>query len=168
MAETASESTSRRWSLKYMDSAAAIYGTIIATAVIGAGAGYTPLNKVLALTVATLVIFWLAHVYTQTLAHHLRGGTRLRWATVKEAMAEEGPMLFAPALSVVFLLLGVLGLLEDHTATRLAIWAGVAQLAGWGIVYARRQGWGWRTAAVAGAINGAFGLVIVVLEVLLH
>jgi hypothetical protein len=98
----------------------------------------------------------------------LKGGTQLRWASVREAMSEESPMLFAPALSVLVLLLGIFGVLNEHTAARLAIWIGVAQLFAWGLVYARRQGWGWRTSGFAGIVNGAFGLVIVFLEVLLH
>jgi hypothetical protein len=77
-------------------------------------------------------------------------------------------MLFAPALSVLVLLLGIFGVLAEHTAARLAIWIGVAQLFAWGVVYARRQGWSWQTSALAGLVNGAFGLVIVILEVLLH
>jgi hypothetical protein len=35
------------------------------------------------------------------------------------------------------LLLGTLGLLDDDTAIKLALWAGVAQLVAWGVVYAR-------------------------------
>ena len=167
MSTTASEPTSRS-RFRYMDTGAAIYGTITATAVIGAGAGHAPLTTVLALTIATLVILWLAHVYTGALGHHLKGGTQLRWATVRESMGEESPMLFAPALSVLVLLLGIFGVLAEHTAARLAIWIGVAQLFAWGVVYARRQGWSWQSSALAGIVNGAFGLVIVFLEVLLH
>jgi hypothetical protein len=44
----------------------------------------------------------------------------------------------------------------------------VVELVTWGILYARGQRWGWLPALVAGAINGLFGLLIVVLEVLVH
>jgi hypothetical protein len=83
-------------------------------------------------------------------------------------MVEESLMLIAPALSVLILLLGVLGVLNDDAATRSVIWIGVAQLVGWGVGYARRQGWAWHISALAGAINGVFGLIIVVLEAALH
>jgi hypothetical protein len=36
------------------------------------------------------------------------------------------------------------------------------------VAYARRQQWGWPTALTAGAVNGAFGLIIVALEMLIH
>jgi hypothetical protein len=62
MSATASGPTRSSARARHMDTAGAIYETIAATAVIGAGARHAPLNKVLVLTVATLVIFWVAHV----------------------------------------------------------------------------------------------------------
>ena len=61
----------RRWSAS--DASGAIYGTIAATAVIAATARHQAPGRVLALTVATLAIFWLAHVYAEALSHHLQG-----------------------------------------------------------------------------------------------
>jgi uncharacterized BrkB/YihY/UPF0761 family membrane protein len=108
----------------------------VATAVIAGTARHRPPGRVLALTLATLVVFWLAHVYAAALSHYLRRATRLRWATVTGAMAEEQPMLAAPAPSLLLLLLGALGVLGDQLAENLALWAGVAQLVGWGAAYA--------------------------------
>jgi hypothetical protein len=166
-----SETTSgspRRRALLAPDAAGAIYGTITAMAVIAATAGHMPPGRLLAVTVATLAVFWLAHVYAQTLSHHLRGETRLSWASVSAAMTEERPMLEGPTPSLVLLLLGLLGVLREQPAVRLALWAGVAQLVIWGVAYARRQGWAWPAAMAAGLVNGMFGVAIVLLEVLLH
>ena len=137
-------------------------------AVIAGAARHPSHGRVLALTVATLAVFWLAHVYAHALAHHLRGAKRLDWTVIRAAMAEERTMLEAPALLFLVLALGGVGLLDRHLSVTLALWAGVAQLVVWGIVYARRQRWGWPTAVTAGVVNGMFGLVIVVLEVLIH
>jgi len=41
-------------------------------------------------------------------------------------------MLVAPSLSILFLLLGALGVLEEALAARLALWNGVVQLVGCG------------------------------------
>jgi hypothetical protein len=159
---------SRWWLLRGPDTAGAIYGTIAAMAVI-AGTAHDPGHvRVLMLTVATLAVFWLAHVYAHALAHHLRGARRLDWPAVRAAMAEERALLEGPALLLVLLALGQVGLLDGHLAVVLALWAGVAQLVGWGVAYARRQGWGWPVAVSAGLVNGVFGLAIVVLEVLIH
>jgi hypothetical protein len=146
----------------------AIYGTIVASAVIAASAaGGKSADAILTLTVATLLVFWLAHVYAHFLDHEVRHD-RTRWKVLAAIMGEELSMLIAPALSIVFLLVGALGLLNELLAVRLALWTGVAQLVGWGIDIARRRGRPWPAALVTGLINGAFGLVVIILEVLLH
>ena len=157
-----------RWRVFAPDTAGAIYGTIAAMAVI-AGAARDPYHgKALGLTVATLLVFWLAHVYAQTLSHHLRGERAPGWGAMVEAMAEERPLLEGPVPLLVVLGLGELGLLEGHLAVRLALWLGVTELVLWGILYSRRQHWNWLTSLTAGAVNGLFGLLIVVLEVIVH
>jgi hypothetical protein len=165
-----SEATARtsRWRAFAPDTAGAIYGTIAAMAVIAGTAGDPSHAKPLNLTVATLFVFWLAHVYAQALSHHLRGARRLEWPVVREAMIEERALLEGPLPLLVVLALGALGVLDDRLTVRLALWLGVAQLVTWGILYARRQRWGWPTALTAGAINGTFGLLIVLLEVDVH
>ena len=165
-----SEATARpsRWRIFAPDTAGAIYGTILAMAVI-AGAAVDPGHgRALGLAVATLLVFWLAHVYAQSLAHHLQGQNRPSWAAVRAAMAEERPLLEGPVPMLALVALGELGLLEQHRAVRLALWLGVTELVAWGVFYARRQRWSWLAALVAGAVNGLFGLLIVVLEVVVH
>ena len=111
-------------------------------AVIAGAARHPSHGRVLALTVATLAVLWLAQVYAHALAPHLRGVKRLDWTVIRAAMAEERTMLEAPALLFLLLALGGIGLLDRHLSITLALWAGVAQLVVWGIVYARRQRWG--------------------------
>lgn len=101
---TTPPSRRRGWSAS--DASGAIYGTIAATAVIAATARYQAPGRVLALTVATLAILWLAHVYAEALSHHVQGATRPRWDIVAAAMVKERPMLEAPALSLLLLLVG--------------------------------------------------------------
>jgi hypothetical protein len=165
-----SEATARtsRWKVFAPDTAGAIYGIIAAMAVIAGTASSPSHGKPLTLAVATLFVFWLAHVYAQALSHHLRGARRLEWPVVREAMIEERALLEGPLPLLVVLALGALGVLDDRLTVRLALWLGVAQLVTWGILYARRQRWGWPTALTAGAINGTFGLLIVLLEVVVH
>jgi len=147
---------------------AAIYGTIVASAVIAATAagGKSP-ALIMAATVATLLVFWLAHVYADFLDHGLRHG-RSDLKVLGSIMVQELSMLVAPALSILFLLLGALGVLEEALAVGLALWNGVVQLVGWGIDVGRRRGQAWPAALLTGLVNGAFGVVIVLLEVQLH
>jgi hypothetical protein len=83
-------------------------------------------------------------------------------------MAEERPLLEGPLPLLAVLALGTVGVLDRHLSIRLALWLGVAQLVAWGILYARRQRWSWATAVTAGAVNGVFGLLIMLLEVVVH
>jgi hypothetical protein len=165
-----SEATTRtsRWWAFAPDTAGAIYGTIAAMAVIAGTASSSSHAKPLALTAATLLVFWLAHVYAQALSHHLRGARRLHWPVVREAMVEERPLLEGPLPLLVVLALGALEVIDHRLSVRLALWLGVAQLLTWGILYARRQRWRWVTAVTAGVVNAVFGLLIVLLEVVIH
>ena len=167
MAE-ATTRTARWWLIRTPESAGAIYGTIAAMAVIAGTAKSAEHGHALELTIATLLVFWLAHVYAHALAHHLRGAKRLDWSVVTTAMAEEWALLQGPVPLLVLLALGELGVLGERQAVRLALWLGVVELVAWGILYARRQRWRWLTALTAGAVNGLFGLVIVILEVAVH
>ena len=158
---------SRRLAIVAANPRGAVYGTIVATAVIAASAHDERPGFILAATVATLLVFWIAHVYSEVLAHGLRQAT-LDLSVVPATMARELSMLAAPALSVVFLLLGALGLFGEQLAVRLALWNGVAQLVGWGVEVGRRLGRSWPAALLGGVVNGALGVVIILLEVLLH
>jgi hypothetical protein len=145
----------------------AIYGTIVATAVIAAAAGHASPGRILAVTVATLAVFWLAHVYADFLDHGLREA-RFHLKVLSAIMTRELSMLAAPALSIVFLVLGAVGLFDEALAIRLALWNGVLQLLAWGTDVGRRRGQAWPAALLTGVVNAAFGVVIIVLEVLLH
>jgi len=164
---TAGAQRSRRLAIIAANPRGAVYGTIVATAVIAATAGHQTPELVLAATVATLLVFWLAHVYSDFLDHGVRqAGFDLK--VLPGIMARELSMLAAPALSILFLLLGALGLFDEELAVRLALWNGVAQLLGWGIDVGRRRGQAWPAALLIGLLNAAFGVAIILLEVLLH
>lgn len=146
----------------------AIFGTITAAAVIAASAAHDPtIGSVVAVTVVTVVVFWLAHVYGSVVEGHMEEG-RSGVDAVGEAMIDELPVLEAPAPSVLLLLLGLIGVFDAETAVLAALWMAVAQLVIWGGAAARRHRRSWRAAAVSGAISGTFGLVIILLKALVH
>jgi hypothetical protein len=158
----------RRLAIVAANPRGAVYGTVVACAVIAATAagGESP-ELILVATASTLLVFWLAHVYADFLDHELRhASSGLR--VVASIMGHELSMLAAPALSILFLLLSAIGLLDEGLAVRLALWNGVVQLVGWGVDAGRRRGRAWPSALLGGLVNGAFGVVIIMLEVLLH
>jgi hypothetical protein len=164
---TAGASGSRRLAVIAANPRGAVYGTIVATAMIAAAAGHASPGLILAATVATLLVFWLAHVYADFLDHGVRQ-SRFDFKVLPPIMARELSMLAAPALSILLLLLGAIGLFGEGLAIRLALWNGVLQLVGWGIDIGRSHGQAWPAALLTGLINGVFGVIIIFLEVLLH
>jgi hypothetical protein len=145
----------------------AIYGTIVATALIAATAAHEDDPGRIAIgVIVTLLVFWIAHVYANVIEYGLRHAGRR--ANLRAIMTDELAMVEAPALSIVLLLLGAIGLLSHGLAVNLALANGVAQLLFWGIAVARRAGRPWPLALLVGAVDAAFGVLIVVLKALLH
>lgn len=85
----------------------AIYGTIVATAVVAAGAhDGSPGRLALGVTL-TLLAFWLAHVYAQILQRGLHD-QRHHADVVRATMVEELAMVEAPGLSIIIVMLEAL------------------------------------------------------------
>jgi hypothetical protein len=150
--------------------AGAIYGTILATSVVaGLSEGGSVDKGPAALVVITSsLVFWLAHVYAGVLGHHLRLGHGFSWSRVGAIARHEWPILASGIPPAIVLALGTIGLFERDTAFWLAIGVGIASLVLWGVAYAREQGYHTMVVALAGALNGLLGLVIVALKVLVH
>lgn len=147
--------------------AEAIYGTVLVCGVIAAESLYDPApGKVLITSVAMLVIFWLTHVYAKVAAE--AGGERATWPSIVEHAREESPMLLAVVVPGAALAAAGLGHVESGTAISLALWCGVAQLAGAGALLAHRRGLSAWLIVVNGVICGASGLLVVLLKTLLH
>src|SRR5438067_78693 len=75
-----------------------IYGTIVALAVVVAGARAYPqgAGHIAALVAATSVAFWLAHVYSLALAHSVANDQHLSFGEVPRTARREGPMIAVP------------------------------------------------------------------------
>jgi hypothetical protein len=148
--------------------AGAIYGLILAASVIGASsekpgqvAAYVDIYLIV-----TLLIFYLAHVYSQILATWIREQhvpTRLE---VAEELRAEWPMVAAPLLPILILALGILDAVEDRLAIDVALGVCLVQLTA-AIVYAARRGGATRVQTIASVVIGlSFGIVIVMLKTL--
>ena len=146
----------------------AIYGTLAATAIVAAESGGTPdPARLVWSTMLTLLVFWVAHVYTNVLEHrlvHRHGGIR----TVREIAVRELPIVEAPVPVVVVLVLGAAGLLDPRFATNLALGTGIVQLFLWGLASGRGSGRSWPASVGTGLVDAALGLVVVGLKVLVH
>lgn len=161
--------------LKKSASEPAIYGVVLVAGLLviladGTDASWRVLVKVL----ATLVVFWLAHVYAGVVAHlgDSRDGdlptTARIVAAVREAFLHSRGMLLAGVIPVVVLALGVVRLLSDPQAIWGTLWTAVAVLGalGWIGVAA----WSSRPShrLLGAVLTSLLGMVLVTLKALVH
>ncbi len=153
---------------------AAIYGTIVYASVVAASSAGNASEdsawQILVFSIVSIVVFWLAHVYSTALGFHGdadRLGDRMR-DSLRHAMAESAGMLEAAVIPSVPLVLAVLGVLPSGVATFVSLWLCVLMLALLGfLVFLVRGRPFW--ACLAGAVvTGLFGVVVIVLKIWLQ
>ena len=155
---------------EHANPARAIYGTILVMAVISGLSHDEDIGsaKLIAAVCATTLVFWIAHVYAEILGRRLEGEEQFAWASIRVVMRGEWPIVEAALLPVLALLVGVVGIVDTDTAVNIAIGAGVVELFAWGIAAGRKLELSTGATVLAGVVNGALGLVIVLLKVLVH
>jgi hypothetical protein len=146
--------------------AGSVYGAIVVMGTLTAGSagGERHAWKLATVTTGTVIVLWLAHVYSHSLGESLerdRAVTRREFAAIAR---RESSIPLAAAAPIAMLVLGAVGLLRESTAVWLALAIGVATLAAAGIRYARAERLGRSATVVAVAVNMALGLAIVAME----
>jgi hypothetical protein len=147
----------------------AIYGTIVATAVVG-GLGERPSispSHALWILLASGVFFWVAHVYATLLAARIQERRPMKRAEVRDALTGDWPLFQSCVPLAIPLALGWLGILGDRTALALATFVGVVTLVALGISFARREGYGLGGIVACASVNASVGLFIIGLKVAL-
>ena len=149
--------------------AGAIYGTIVATAVVAGLGEKSSVSSVRAfwILLGSGMFFWAAHVYAYLLADRLHGRHRMKWDDVSRVMTREWPLFQSTFPLAVPLALGALGLFDRDAALGLATFVGVATLAAWGAAFSRREGYGPAGIAAAATVNATVGLSIIGLKLAL-
>jgi hypothetical protein len=148
--------------------AGTIYGTVVVMAVIAAGAreaGKHP-SALAVVVAATVLVYWVAHVYAHAIAESVEAGGWLRVSDVRGVASREAAIPLAAIFPIAMLVVGALSIVGERTAVRLALAAGVATLAVEGLRYARLEQLGRLATSLIIACNVVLGLAIVALEVL--
>jgi hypothetical protein len=147
--------------------AGTVYGTIVVLSVVTAASTVEhDLWRLTVIAAATVVIYWIAHVYSDGLGDSLHIGRRLTAAELAAIARRESSILLAAVLPVGAILVGALGVFANRTALWLAAGLGVATLTVQGLRYARLERLSRVGTIATIAINVALGLVIVVLKAL--
>jgi hypothetical protein len=143
-----------------------IYGTILALSVVIAGNKAYPSDPghIAGFVAVTIVVFWLAHVYSHALAHSVGHDEHLSFAELRQIAHRESSLLEAAVPSVVALLAGALGLISENAAVWLALALGLVVLATQGFLFARTERLAWLGTLVVVALNLGFGILLIALK----
>lgn len=142
------------------------YGTILVLAtIVGAAQAYKHGAVHIAIIVfVTAVVFWLAHVYSDSLADSLAKAERISWAELGEIAARESSIIEAAVTPVLLILLSKTGLYSVPAGVWLAFLAGLLVLVTEGLAFARAERLGLLPTLLIVGVNLALGLVLVALK----
>ncbi len=145
-----------------------IYGTIVALAVLVAGAKAYPQDAryIAGLVTVTSLVFWLAHVYAHGLAESVAKDEHFSLADLRGVARREASIVEAALPPVAALLLGAVGLISTRSAVWLALGLGLAVLVVQGFVFARIERLGRPATLAVVAANLGLGVLLVSLKLL--
>ena len=145
-----------------------IYGTILVAAVIaGASSHGEPASYVLGISSISVLIFYAAHVYATWMSRWAGGHLPAR-AALQHAFAHHRGIVVAAIIPLACVFAGVARWIDDENAVTLALWMGVVVLFVTGFAAGRRGGRGWFVDIAAGLGAGLLGMVLILLNALIH
>jgi hypothetical protein len=147
--------------------AAAVYGSFLAASVIGVayqtGEDAREMTETL---LGTMVIFWLAHAWSEVVGEHIAAASRLRPGDVLRVARGEWPLVEAAVVPTLLLGLAWAGAWSRDTGAMLAFSSAIVQITGWGFLAGLRSGATLLCAALLGAVQGTLGLALLALKAL--
>ena len=148
-----------------------VYGVILVSGmIVVSGTHGASAWNVFWTVVATVIVFWAAHLYAGTVAHH--GLDHDRVVGLREAFRgafRRSLGLLASALPQSFiLLLGATKAIPDTLALWTALWAGVLVLAVLGFIAFRRRGASLVMQILGSLMTAAFGFAMIFLKAFIH
>jgi hypothetical protein len=153
-----------RWGI-----AGSVYGTIVVMGTLTAGSvagGHRPWELAV-VTAGTVIVLWLAHVYSHSLGESLERERTITRREFADIARREFAIPLAAVAPIAMLVLGALGVVRDSRAVWIALAIGVLTLAVQGLRYARAERLGQTGTIVAVAANTALGLAIVAMKAVL-
>lgn len=148
---------------------AAVYGTILVISVIAVASEYQgqPL-RIMGSVLATQFIFYLAHVYAGQLGVRLETRHAPTRTELREILWEEWPLFAAAGPPCIALLIGGLTPLNDTTWVAVALGVGIGTLVLYGVRLGIAEGRTLGGVLLTASVNGALGLVLVALKIVVH
>jgi hypothetical protein len=146
------------------DYAAAIYGALLVTSLVAVQWRHDSSLDAIALSLAiSVVVFWLAHVWSRIVNLRVRGPISLRDA--RHIAWEEVPMLAAAIPPALVLVLARLPGTSTDVVIAAALVVCIAELFVWGLVVGRAAHSSWWLAIRVAIVDSLLGIAIVGLKV---
>ena len=155
--------------LARLNTGSLLYGTIVSTAalVLGANQGETAAD-IINVMVATLVVYWLAHVYIESVGSYAVGALVPLRRRVPAAARQEATILVGGLPTLAVVVAESIAGISVWAISLSALAAAIGMLVVDGVLVGLRAGMtGWRLAAEA-VSAAVFGIVIAILMVYLH
>ena len=142
----------------------AVYGTIVATAVVAAEAAALSewgCWRFLSTLVVTVLVLWFAEIYAEVLGDSSTDPFRVR---VTRAASEHWAVLEVAVPLSIPLILGGLGVLSSENAVLGTLLVAVVSLGTWGGITARQRGGDWPQVLFAVGASALIGVIIILLK----
>ncbi|MEA9986472.1 MULTISPECIES: hypothetical protein [Subtercola] len=159
----------QRWRHRFV-TPQAIYGTLLVSAIIGNASEKATDREVLITTVGTMLVFWIAHVFADGIAHYGRRGVDGLpvSASLKHGVDDSAGLIYAAVVPCLFLLLGAVHIFDDSVAYDISLLLpiGLLGLLGWFAIGDR--GGTWPVRLLGGIVTGLLGVLVIILKIVFH
>jgi hypothetical protein len=148
--------------------ASEIYGLIVASSVLAAGADDDDIAHVSLSVLVTLVVYWLAETYAHVMAlRHVRG-RRIGWAEARHDLRTGWPLVSASFVPLIAVVIAALLGTSVGTAQTVGLTCATLLLFSSGWIAGRRGGLtGWQR-LLGATIAAGFGVALIALKTALH
>lgn len=149
-----------------------VYGVVTTSALIALGIEDDTDLDVLLFVVGTVLVLWIAHLYSAVVAAPAMSVGQVTRTTlrkrVRTAARHSLGLLVATLFPALLLLLGVVGWVDEDLAYLIALGSGVVILALIGFGNATRNGSSWPMRLLGAAATASLGLFVIGLSILTH
>lgn len=146
-----------------------VYGLITVSVLITAeSASRETYGETVGAIAVGLVLYWLAHSYSELVGWRIRRGERLTRAGLTRMLRQELPILIGAAPPLLAVLIAWAVGARLHTAIALALWIAVAAILATEVAAGLQADLSGRDLVLQALAGAAFGLLILGLKLVLH
>ncbi len=148
--------------------ASSIYGLIIASSVLAAGADDDNIVYVSLSVLVTLVVYWLAETYARVMAVRQVNAQPVTWSRTRHDLSDGWPLVSASFVPLVAVVLSAILGASVSTAQTVGMICATVLLFSSGVIAGRRRGSTGFRLIMTGVIAASFGAILIVLKTSIH